>query len=170
MAYGEFQDLRPHVSYLAKQRDALRERAQRFHEKRKEHLKAAVATVEVMGGAAIAGVIQGRAGEKGAHIGPFPASLVIGGGLIAAGIFASTGKGGTFTAASDHLVDFGTGFLAEFAGNWGYGVGQRWKEDGHLNLFGKSDHHALPPGGAHTGRDLTPHEMANLVRQVQAGG
>lgn len=170
MAYGDTtpQDLRPHVTYLARQREALRERLSRFQEKKHKHLKTAIGIAEIAGGAAIAGVIQGRAGDGGAHILRMPASLVLGGALIAGGVFASTGAGGAFTAASDHMVQLGTGFLAEFAGNWGYGVGQRWHQTG--SLFAKGDHHAALPPGSHTAGDLTPHQMANLVRQVQAAG
>jgi len=162
MAY-EGTDLRPHVSYLAKQREALRERMGRIQANRHRHKKQAIAIAEIAAGAAVAGVIQGRAGEGGAHILRMPASLVVGGLLVAGGVF----QAGDW---SDHLINAGTGFLAEFAGNWGYGVGQRWHQTGHFGLFGKGDAGALPPGGAHTGADLTPHQMANLVRQVQAAG
>lgn len=164
MAFGEPQDLRPHVTYLARQREALRERMSRIAANRHKHKKQAIAIGEIVASAAVAGVIQGRAGEGGAHILRMPASLVIGGVLIAGGVFQAG-------ELSDHLINVGTGFLAEFGGNFGYGVGQRWHQTGHLGLFGSGGGGggALPPG-AHTGADLTPQQMANLVRQVQATG
>jgi hypothetical protein len=167
MAYGDPPtDLRPHVTYLARQREALRERMNRIAANKNKHKKQAIAIGEIALGSAIAGVVQGRAGEGGAHILRMPASLVVGGALVAGGVL----QAGEF---SDHLINLGTGFLAEFAGNFGYGVGQRWHATGHLGLFGSGGGGggALPPGGAaHTGADLTPHQMANLVRQVQAAG
>lgn len=163
MAYGdEIQDLRPHVSYLARHREALTKRMGRIMANKHKHRKQAVAIGEVAAGAAIAGVIQGRAGEGGASILRMPASLVVGGLLVAGGVF----QAGDW---SEHLINTGTGFLAEFAGNWGYGVGQRWHQSGHFGLFGGKGTDALAPG-AHTSGDLTPHQMANLVRQVQATG
>lgn len=166
MAYGDPpQDLRPHVTYLARQREALRERMARIVANKSKHKKQAIAIGEIALGSAIAGVVQGKAGEGGAHILRMPASLVVGGVLVAGGVI----QAGEF---SDHLINLGTGFLAEFAGNFGYGVGQRWHATGSLGLFGGGGGGgALPPGGAaHTGADLTPHQMANLVRQVQAAG
>jgi hypothetical protein len=172
MAYeGQVQDYRPHVTYLARQREALRERLNKFTRDRHRHVKAAVSVVEVAAGAAIGGVIAGRAGEGGAHILRMPASLVLGGALIAGGVFASTGAGGAFAAASDHMVQLGTGFIAEFAGNWGYGVGQRWTRDGHLfGHGGGGGGGSLPAGGTKSAGELTPHQMAELVRQVQQAG
>jgi hypothetical protein len=156
------QDYRPHVTYLAKQREALRAHLGRIKDNREKHKRQGIALVETMAGAAVAGVIQGHAGEGGSHILKMPTSLVVGGLAVAGGVL----QAGRF---SDHLIAFGTGFLAEFAGNWGYGVGQRKRTTGSFGLFGKGADHALP-GATHTSGALSPHDMANLVRQVHAAG
>lgn len=153
------EDFRPHVTYLARQRQALRERIDRIAAKKHHHKKQAIALAEIAGAAAVAGVIQGRAGDGGAHILRMPASLVVGAALLGGGVFQAGAWG-------DHLINLGTGFLAEFAGNFGYGVGQRWHQDGKFSLFGGGGGGALPAG--HAAGDLTPHQMANLVRQVAA--
>ena len=162
------EDLRPHVRFLDRQRQAMRDRLNRIAANKAKHKRQAVTIAEVVAGSAIAGVVQGRAGEGGAHILKMPASLVVGGLLAGAGVFMANDW-------SDHLINVGTGFIAEFGANFGYGVGQRWHQTGKLGLFdgGLFGHAggggALGPG-AHTGADLTPHQMANLVRQVQASG
>lgn len=157
------EDYKPHVRYLANIRENLSNRLKRISEQKHKHMKTGITAVEVTAGSFLAGVVSGRTEQKGgAHILGVPVSLAAGGVLIAAGVFEALGK------HSDHLTNVGTGALAEYAANMGFGVGQKWHNTGHL--FGKSDPTAaLPPGATTSSGDLSPNQMADIVRQVRGG-
>lgn len=120
-----------------------------------------VEVLEIASGAAIAGVIQGRAIAKGdlqgARIFGMPADLVIGVGLEAAGHFNLAGDDW-----SHHLCNFGAGFIAGYASDWGVAWGKKWVETGHLPLFESRPMGGLPAGTVAKG-DVSPQQMADAL-------
>ena len=125
--------------------------------------------LEIGAGAAIAGVIQGRAMAKGepggARLFGLPADLAIGIGLELAGHFDLAGE------HSHHLNNFGAGFIAGYASDWGVAFGRKWVEGGSFPLF---HHHGqapqLPPAGPPVVKgEIHPQQMADaLVNRMSA--
>ena len=154
--------LRPHVRHLDQQRTFWRTKYEDFKAHREKHTTTLVTVGEAFAGAAIAGVVNGRyGGEKGvAAIGGVPISPIVSGVLVALGMFDVAGH-----KFSDHFINFGIGGLAEFGANWAFGLGQRWRESGHLFEF---HHHApgpLPPG-THASGDLSPEAINEIARSL----
>lgn len=143
------------IGALQRRIDGIRERAAGMTEK--------VIRTGTVGAAALAGgVIQGRAGEGGAHFLHIPADLGLGIGLNLLGYFHAAGK------QSHHLVNLGDGFLASFTSSLGFSWGDSWRRTG--SLFGHKGASALPaPGaGVASAGELSPAEMANIVARVRA--
>ena len=112
--------------------------------------------LEIGAGAAIAGVIQGRAIAKGDLHGSrllgLPADLAIGIGLELAGHFDLAGE-----EWSHHLCNFGAGFVAGYASDWGVAFGKKWVAEGHLPLFEK------PPQLTASKGEVSPRQMADVL-------
>jgi hypothetical protein len=102
--------------------------------------KAASSGVEVLTGAAVAGVIQGV--SPGKKIAGVPADLLIGGLLTVGGVAL-----GHKDKRADHLVNFGLGFLAGYANDFGAHIGDRKRVSGHW-FPTKVATPGLPAGGA----------------------
>jgi hypothetical protein len=121
-----------------------------------------VEVLEIGAGAAIAGVIQGREIAKGnvhgARLLGLPADLAIGVALEVAGHFDLAGP-----EWSHHLCNFGAGFIAGYASDWGNAFGKRWVSEGHLPLFERPAGGALP--GAVAKGEVHPSQMAELLRE-----
>ncbi len=151
-----------HVRHLAAQRGALQRRIDSIRDRMAGTTKKIVRTATVGTAALIGGVIQGRAGEGGAHLFHIPVDLGLGVGLNLLSYFNAAGK------VSHHLGDAGDGFLASFASSLGFGWGNTWRERG--TLFGHSASAALPRPGASTAAagELSPAEVANIVARVRA--
>lgn len=117
-----------------------------------------VEVLEIGAGAAIAGVIQGRAIAKGnlsgARVLGLPADLAIGLGLEIAGHMDLAGP-----EWSHHLCNFGAGFVAGYASDWGVSFGKRWVSEGHLPLFEHSPQAAVSKG------EVSPQQMADVLAQ-----
>ena len=150
------------IKHLDNDRSFLRRKYEAFKQNRDHHVATAVRAGEAFAGAAVMGMINGRYGgnEGAVHLAGIPVSPVAGGALILSGVFDLFGK-----RASEHVINFGIGVLAEFGANMGFGAGQKWHETGHLFDF----HHgggALPPG-THASGDLSPSTIADLARTMQ---
>lgn len=123
-----------------------------------------VEVLEIGAGAAIAGVIQGReiakGNLKGAHILGLPADLFIGIGLELAGHFDLAGE-----EWSQHLCNFGAGFIAGYASDWGVSFGKRWIEEGHLPLLERKpvSQLASPPQTVAAKGEVSPEQMADVL-------
>jgi hypothetical protein len=115
-----------------------------------------VEVLEIGAGAAVAGVIQGRAiaqgHMEGARILGLPADLMLGVGLELAGHFDLAGE-----EWSHHLCNFGAGFIAGYASDWGVAFGKRWVSEGHLPLLESKPTPALSKG------EVTPEQMASVL-------
>lgn len=155
------------VKYLHGERLKLRERIANITARMKDRTegitKKAVATVEVVAAAGIGGLIQGHAGPKGLSVMGVPTDALLGLALNAAGYFNLAGK-----QYSEHLNNFGDGFLASFASSVGWGWGHHWHETGKFSFTGLHEEHpSLPPGTTASG-NLSPGHMADIVSRVHA--
>lgn len=116
--------------------------------------------LEVASAAAVCGVIQGRAGEKGATLAGVPIDLTAGAVLSILGHAEFAGK------HSNHLVALGTGFLAGFMNHAGFAVGAHWKHTGKFSLLPGRDTAELE--APKTSGNVSPEEMAAIVANMRA--
>lgn len=123
-----------------------------------------VEVLEIAAGAAIGGVIQGRAMAKGqlhgARLLGLPADLAIGIGLELAGHFDLAGD-----EWSHHLNNFGAGFIAGYASDVGVTFGKKWVTEGHIPLFEKQPvASALPAPGTPVAKgEVSPQQVADIL-------
>jgi len=115
--------------------------------------------VEVVAGAAVGGLVQGRLGPDGPHILGMPAEAVVGAALI---------LGGTLTDVagriSEDVAYFGTGLFAAWISGAAYGVGKHWHDTGHLSLTSKPPAGAgLPPTSA---SGLGPDQLSQMAQMM----
>jgi hypothetical protein len=121
-----------------------------------------VEVLEIAAGAAVGGVIQGRAIAKGqlhgARLLGLPADLAIGIGLELAGHFDLAGD-----EWSHHLNNFGAGFIAGYASDVGVTFGKKWVS--HLPLFERTPTPAgLPAPGTPVAKgEVSPAQVADIL-------
>lgn len=149
-----------HVSYLARQLQAMRNRVTRKQEHYESMLTKGMRTMEVAVGALAGGVIQGHAGEEGSHVFHIPTDLGLGVALNIAGFFNAAGS------QSSHLHGFGDGLIASFTSSLGFGWGNTWRTTGKFAFT--SGPKGLPAGATKTAGEISPAEMANIVSRVRA--
>lgn len=144
---------REHVAHLHSRASALHKRVESLKARTEAMTQKFVRTLEVSAGAAVAGVIQGKAGPEGAHVMGVPVDLGAGLALNVLGYFDAAGK------HSDHLNNLGDGLLAGYVSQVGFGIGTKWRTTGKL-LGGT----ATASQGA-----LSPEMMARLTAQATRG-
>lgn len=162
-----------HVRHLHNQKQTLQQKIEKLKARGAHLTKHTVQAIEVFAGAAAGGVLQGLAKDQvtGARILHVPADLVIGGGLALAGMLDLAGD-----EWSGHLTNLGTGFIAAYATELGYGVGKRKRESG--KWLGAKTAAMLPAVGvpaapAVVHGAVSPQDVAqqllNQMQQRQAG-
>ena len=149
-----------HFRHMASRLKQAATRAAKWEAKGERAAHYGFTTAEVTGGAFLAGVVQGRAGDEGAHILHIPAEIVGGAALLAAGWTNFFGK------YSDHVANVGIGALAAFAAGKGFGVGKHWHDTG--SLFGGGAPASLPAGTVVKG-ELDPMMAAQIAARYPAG-
>lgn len=98
------------------------------------------AAAEVVGGAAVGGVIQGKMGEK-KLLNAIPYDLALGVVGVGIGVFGGKKIG---EKTSEHIFNLGTGLVTAYVSGKTFEIGTKWREQGHL--FGTGDQHpTLPP-------------------------
>jgi len=148
-----------HFHALARAKASAERALEKVREKFEGKTVRAVRTVEVLSGALLGGILEGRAGAGGAHIFHVPANLGLGLLLNGLGYFDAAGD------HSEHLNNFGDGFLAAEVSNIGHGIGANWKAKGLAHLFDKSP--AQIPATAVHG-SISPDQMNDIVDRVRA--
>lgn len=124
-----------------------------------------VRTLEVGSAAAVGGLAQGL--MKDPHVMHIPVDL--GAGLILSilGYFNAAGS------YSEHLNNFGDGFIAAYTSNLGFHLGDTHKTTGKWS-FGGTATAELPAGGgapAAVHGEISANQMAEIIRNVrQAAG
>ena len=154
-----------HVRYLYGQKQALQKRLSAFRERYGERIKGTVKkatrTVEVSAAGMLGGMVQGHAGEEGSSVMGIPTDLLA--GLVLNGL----GFAGVAGDHSEHMHNFGDGFLAAFTSSLGYGWGANWKKTGKFSFHQDGGGLGLPPGTTTKG-EISPHQMADIVARVKA--
>jgi Zn-dependent protease len=158
---------REHISYLYGKSQALARRVGEMKGKIQKHTSKAVATIETAVGAGIGGVIQGHAGEKGAHVFGIPTDLGLGLVLNLLGHFDAAGAD-----YSPHLNHLGDGFIAAFTSSVGFGWGAAWAKTGKFSFHGLGQGGggggALADGGIGVKGAVSESQMADIVARVRA--
>ncbi len=157
-----------HVQHLHRRGQQLHQRLTALKEKLSGTTARAVRTLEVATAATLAGVIQGKAGPSGATLPVIGVPVDLGAGLLLnlLGYFDAAGD-----EYSEHLNNFGDGFLAAYLSNLGFSMGNNWRTTGKL-LPAKAtpalaDAAAAP---AVSQGDVSPEQMADIIRRVRAAG
>jgi hypothetical protein len=150
-----------HVQHLHKRGESLYRRLEALKEKLSGTTAKAVRTLEVSTAALVGGVIQGKAGPDGAHIMHVPVDLGAGLLLNLLGYFDAAGD-----EYSEHLNNFGDGFLGAYLSSLGFGMGKAWKETGKFSLTTKTPAQ-LPTAAAGT---ISPDQMQDIIARVRASG
>lgn len=154
-----------HLHHAVKKGEGFKKRLEAYREKLEGATTKIVRTLEVGAGAAVAGLIQGKFDHP--HFLHMPVDLVAGLGLNIAGYLDAAGD------YSEHLCNFGDGFVAAYTSGLGYQMGDTWKKTG--KLFGAKAPAALPaaPSAAVVSGDASAmaHQMAaNIAAMQQAQG
>lgn len=153
-----------HFHALARAKAAAERYADKIREKFEGKTVRAIRTVEICTGALIGGVLEGHAGAGGSKIfGIIPTNLGLGVLLNGLGYFDVAGE------HSEHLNNFGDGFLATEVSNIGHGLGANAKANGWFHMFGHAKNPAsLPAGGTAVHGTIHPDQMADIVNRVRA--
>jgi hypothetical protein len=154
-----------HLARLHHHAHSLHRRVQAFKERGEKMADQAIRTVEVCTGALIGGVIQGKAGPKGAHVAGVPVDLGLGLAGKVAAFFEAFGKN------SEHVGNVADGFLGAYVSQVGFGIGQRWLSTGSLGtaLKGGASQGAMQSGQPQTatsGVVPSPAAMASIMSQI----
>lgn len=130
-----------HVAHVHRRNESLEAKIRRLKDKAAHAAEHGVRTVEVIAGAGLGGLIQGMAKDPsvGAKIFHVPADLAIGASLKLCGLLELAGE-----EYSDHLANFGDGFLGAYFSDLGFSIGAKRKATG--SFFGPKNTAALPPG------------------------
>lgn len=154
-----------HLKYAWNRGEGFKRKYLAFREKHGERIKrtvgTAVRTLEVSAAGMAGGMVQGHAGEEGSSVMGIPTDLLA--GLVLNGL----GFAGVAGDHSDHLHNFGDGFLAAFTSSLGYGWGANWKKTGKFSFHKDGGGLGLPPGTTTKG-EISPHQMADIVARVKA--
>jgi hypothetical protein len=153
------------LSKLHHHAHSLHRRVEAFKARGEKMADQAIRTVEVCTGALIGGVIQGKAGPKGAHLAGVPVDLGLGLAGKLAAFFDAFGRN------SEHVGNVADGFLGAYVSQVGFGIGQRWLSTGSLGtaLKGGASGGSLQGGGQQTatsGVMPSPAAMASIMSQV----
>ncbi len=154
---------REHIQHLVRKGNALRARLDAVKERLEGATTKLVRSVEVGAAAVAGGIIQGKAGPKGATVMKIPVDLGAGLALNVAGYFNAAGK------HSDHLNNLGDGFLASYLSSLGFGMGNHWRTTGKL-FGGDSAQPQLPgaPPATAAAGEIGPAQMADIISRVRA--
>jgi hypothetical protein len=156
-------DYTPHVRHQHKTIQRLKERLDNWKETLRSPAAKVIKTAEVGAGAILGGVIQGKAGPKGATIAHLPIDLLAGAALNVVAAFHVAGE-----ENSAHLGNVGDGLIAAYLTDVGFKIGKKWNETGHL--FGGHDEHGqLPAPATKASGQLSPDQLAEIVHRVQQG-
>lgn len=96
-------------------------RLQKFAKDNEERIEGVLSTVETVGGALAISWVNGKYGKGGAavQVMGFDADLVLGGAMLALGLFEAGGK------YNEHLYSLGSGFLSAYATREGWQLGAK---------------------------------------------
>lgn len=153
-----------HVAHLHKRGQSLYRRLEALKEKLSGTTAKAVRTLEVGAAAVAGGLIQGKGGPGGATVFHVPIDLGAGLLLNLLGYFDAAGD-----EYSDHLNNFGDGFLAAYLSGLGFSVGNNWRETGKFSLSTKAPAQLAAPTAA-SGPMISPEQMAEIVSRARAAG
>ena len=150
-----------HLHHAVKKGESWRKRLEAYKEKLENATTKVVRTLEVGAAAAIGGIIQGKAGPDGAHFMHVPVDL--GAGLVLS-VLGYMDAAGSY---SDHLNNFGDGFVAAYTSNLGFHMGTSWKNTGKL-FGGVKAAAGLPPPPPMVQGEISPEQMASIIANVRA--
>jgi hypothetical protein len=145
-----------------------------IREKGARFARASILSGEVMLGAALAGMIQGlherKEGETGgAKIAGIPTDLLIGSALAVGSMFEIAGE-----EWSPHIGHLGLGFLAGFANDFGFHMGENKRTKGHYFAHAEpAKRQIAAPAPTKTSGAFDPQQMAESLlraRQQHAPG
>ena len=154
-----------YVAHLHKRGQSLYKRLEALKEKLSGTTAKAVRTLEVSTAAVVGGVIQGKGGPDGAKFMHVPIDLGAGLLLNLLGYFDAAGD-----EYSDHLNNFGDGFLAAYMSGLGFSVGQNWRATGKFSLGLQKQVQQLAAPTAASGPMISPEQMAEIVARARAAG
>jgi len=155
-----------HLHHMARRHHATMKKLDGLREKFSGITSRFMGTVTTGAGAWLGGAIEGR--TAGGTVLKVPINLGIGAVLLAAGHLDLAGE-----QYSEHLNNFGNGFIGSYVAATGYAFGKRWKETG--KLFGGGGHPWVSPyenGWAHGETPavhgaLSEAQMASIVSRMQ---
>ena len=149
--------IRHSKEHLHRENQRLRSKWLGLQGKLAEKTNGVVSAAEVFVGGIIGGIMQGMSkSPHGPKIGPVPAELVIGGGLVALGALDIAGE-----TASRHIAEVGKGIAVSYGVDWGHHIGERKKATG--SFFEKHGAKTLASGAPN------PQAMADALLQQARG-
>lgn len=115
-----------HLAHAHRKAERHEHRWKSLQGKLAEKTEAVISAAEVFVGGVIGGIMQGMSkSPHGPKIGPVPAELLIGGGMVALGALDIAGD-----TASRHITEIGKGVAVAFGVDWGHAIGERKKVTG----------------------------------------
>lgn len=114
-----------HLHHMARRHHATMQKLDGLRSKFAGITSRFVGTVEIATGAWVGGAIEGR--TAGGTVLSVPINLALGAVLLAGSHFNVAGP-----QLSEHLNQFGNGFIGSYLAATGYAFGKRWKETGKV--------------------------------------